>query len=174
MIEHGFWDWSSRDSYDWFSIVAGLLGLFLTILAIVQAKGAKKAATDAKEAIWNRAASEYFQELAKLSERLVELMQLDRIHEAAVRARDILAKIPLERTRFERFLGADSGRLEGIQRDFERLSGWLADAKFFENQRTDDEIKRVVEARKIASRSSTDLTEIYGRLIASLERNPNE
>jgi hypothetical protein len=49
-----------RDWFDWTNATVGIVGLGLTVAAIFQATGAKKAAEAAREAIWKREATDSF------------------------------------------------------------------------------------------------------------------
>jgi hypothetical protein len=73
-----------HDWFDWSNAGVGVAGLGLTILAIWQATGAKKAAEEAREAIWQREASESFSKLSGLARDLAQLLQYERPSEAAV------------------------------------------------------------------------------------------
>jgi hypothetical protein len=71
-----------HDLFDWSNAGVGAAGLMLTLLAIRQATGAKKAAEEAREAIWQREASDSFSELGGLAGELIQLLQFERPSEA--------------------------------------------------------------------------------------------
>ncbi len=155
MILHDWFDWSNSG--------VGLAGLALTVGAIWQATGAKKAAEEAREAIWQREASESFSELERAAGELALLLQLERPNEAAVRARDLVARIPRDRTRFERFLAKDSDKLKAIEAIFQQLAVRLSSTKFLEEK---DEAQIAIDTVFEANR---ELNAVYGRLLARLD-----
>jgi hypothetical protein len=152
-----------RDWFDWTNASVGGVGLLLTIAAVVQATGAKRAAREAREAIWQREASDSFSELCGLAGELAQLLQLERPNEAAVRVRDLLARIPKDRTHFDRFLDFDSDKLKVVETAFTKLALQLSSPGFLEKK---DEfqvaMQEVIEANRV-------LGEIHGRLLARRE-----
>ncbi len=152
-----------HDWFDWSNAGVGVAGLAFTLLAVRQATGAKRAAEEAREAIWQREASESLSKLSGLAGDLVQLLQLERPSEAAVRVRDLLAQIPRDRTRFERFLATDSDKLEVVEVAFQKLALQLSTPGFLEKK---DEfqlaVQEVLEANSV-------LSEVYGRLLARLD-----
>lgn len=156
-----------RDWFDWTNAGVGVAGLGLTILAIWQATGAKKAAEEAREAIWQREASDSFSELSGLAGELVQLLQFERPGEAAVRVRDLLAQIPRDRARFLRFLAADSDKLSAVEAIFRKLALQLSTPGFLEKK---DEFQAAVQ--EVLSANSV-LREVYGRLLARLDEEGN-
>jgi hypothetical protein len=152
-----------HDWFDWSNAGVGVVGLGLTLWAVWQATGAKQAATEAREAIWQREASDSFSELERTAGELALLLQLERPNEAAVRARDLVARIPRDRARFERFLGSDFDKLKAIESAFQQLAVRLAAVGFLEEK---NEAQRATEAVFEANR---ELNAIYGRLLARLD-----
>ncbi|MGA2166972.1 MAG: hypothetical protein ABSG62_02090 [Terracidiphilus sp.] len=152
-----------RDWLDWTNASVGGVGLLLTIAAIVQATGAKRAAKEAREAIWQREASDSFSELGGLAGELVQLLQFERPSEAAVRVRDLLAHIPRDRARFARFLAADSDKLKAVEAVFRKLALQLSAPGFLEKK---DEFQAAVQ--EVLGANSV-LSEVYGRLLARLD-----
>jgi cytosine/uracil/thiamine/allantoin permease len=65
-----------RDWFDWSNASVGIVGLGLTLWAVRQATGAKVAATEAREAIRQREASDSFSELGALAGDLVQLFAI--------------------------------------------------------------------------------------------------
>lgn len=148
---------------DWSNTAVGGVGLLLTIAAIVQATGAKQAAREAREAIWQREATDSFSKLGGLAGELVQLLQLERPSEAAVRVRDLLAQIPRDRARFVRFLAADSDKLKAVEGAFQKLALQLSARGFLEKK---DEFQLAVQ--EVLGANSV-LSEVYGRLLARLD-----
>jgi hypothetical protein len=153
-----------HDLFDWTNSGVGVAGLALTVGAVWQATGAKKAAEEAKEAIWQRDASDSFSELGKLAGELVQLLQLQRPNEAAVRVRDLLALIPRNRARFERFIAGDTDRLKAMESMFQKLAVQLSAPSFMEKK---DELEAAIGAVLEANR---DLSTVHGRLLSRLDR----
>jgi hypothetical protein len=153
-----------HDWFDWTNAGIGTAGLALTVATLLFAKGAKKAATEAKEAIWKREASDSFSELGGLAGELAQLLQFERPNEAAVRARDLVSRIPRDRARFERFLAVDSDKLKTLESGFQQLAVQLSSSKFLEEE------KQVESAIKTVFQANSELNAIYGRLLARLDK----
>jgi hypothetical protein len=153
-----------HDWFDWTNSGIGIAGLALTVGAVWQATGAKRAATDAKEAIWQREASDSFSEIGGLAGELAMLLQFERPKEAAVRARDLVARIPRDRARFERFLAADSDKLEALESEFQQLAAHLSAPSFLEKK---DEFQAATET---VFEANAVLNAVYGRLLARLDK----
>ena len=111
-----------HDFFGWSNAGVGVVGLAFTLWAVGQATGAKQAATEAREAIWQREASDSFFELKGIAEEFAILLQSERSKEALVRARDLLARIPRDRARFGKFLFADSDKLRELESVFQKLA----------------------------------------------------
>jgi len=153
-----------HDLFDWSNSGVGVAGLVLTVGALWQATGAKKAAEEAREAVWQRDASDSFSELEGPAGELVQLLQFERRNEAAVRVRDLLAQIPRDRARFERFLAGDADKLKGMETVFQKLAVQLSAPDFMERK---DEFEAAMGAVFEANR---DLSAVYGRLLSRLDR----
>jgi hypothetical protein len=153
-----------HDVFDWTNAGVGAAGLFLTVGAIWQATGAKKAAEEAREAVWQRDASDSFSELEGLAGELVQLLQYELPSEAGVRIRDLLVQIPRNRARFERFLASDADRLKAMETVFQKLAVQLSAPDFMERK---DEFEAAIESVFEASR---DLSAVYGRLLSRLDK----
>jgi hypothetical protein len=152
-----------RDWFDWTNAGVGVVGLAFTLWAVWQATGAKKAATEAKEAIWQREASDTFSELEQAARELALLLQLERPSEAAVRARDLVARIPRERARFERFLALDSDKLDLLEFVFQKLAAQLSAPGFLERE---DEFQQAI---KDVFEANSALNTVYGMLLARMD-----
>ncbi|WP_263353748.1 EAP30/Vps36 family vacuolar-sorting protein [Acidicapsa acidisoli] len=148
-----------RDWFDYTNFGVGLVGLVFTLWAVRQATGAKQAAKETREAIWQREASDSFSDLLHIAESISELVQFERQPEAAVRVRDILARIPKDRARFERYLGSDSAKLLALESRYQELARKLAEPAVWD----DSDARRV--ATDAALGASRDLSEICGRLL---------
>jgi arylsulfatase A-like enzyme len=152
-----------HDWFDWSNAGVGTAGLMLTLLAVRQATGAKRAAEDARQAVYGRNAADAFAETVRLAEHCAEYLLLERPNEAAVRARDLVARIPRDRTRFERFIVADSDKLKILESGFQVLATRLSsEDPLEEKEDAQDAIDRVFDAIR-------ELNAIYGRLLARLD-----
>jgi hypothetical protein len=130
---HDFWDWSTRDSYDWLNLLLAVVGFGLTIVAIFQATGAKRAATGAREAVWRRTASAEFQRLANLGAQLDFYAKYEkRVETAAINS--ILRPAYSEaRRNFESELATASKKdLDEIELSLNNFSNWLTTEEAFE------------------------------------------
>jgi hypothetical protein len=152
-----------HDWFEWSNAGVGVVGLAVTAGALWQATGAKRAATEAREAVWQREASAVFSDLATVAGQIVESLLIERLGEAAVRARDLAARISRDRARFEPFLGADSDKLKWIGTHFQQLALRLSSGGRWE---AEADFKETV---KVVSDSANELNAINGRLMKRLE-----
>jgi hypothetical protein len=152
-----------HDPFDWTNAVIGAAGFVLTVGTLFQAIGAKKAAEQARGAVLKREASDSFLELGGLAKSLAELLSLERLTEAAVRARDLVDRIPLDRERFGAHLGADSDKLKEIETVFQNIAIRVSSVRFPEEKGEVD--KAVGEVLRV----SGELGAINGRLLRSLD-----
>jgi hypothetical protein len=157
-----------HDWFDWSNAGVGVVGLAFTLWAVWQATGAKKAATEAREAVYQRNAADALEEIVKLAEQISESLLLEWPSVAAVRARDLVARIPRDRARFERFLAADSDRLKALESIFQQLAIRLSSSRFLDGK---DEPQRTIQEVFDAKR---DLNALYGRLLARIMRRDHE
>jgi hypothetical protein len=157
-----------RDWFDWTNATVGGVGLLLTLLAIRQATGAKQAASEAREAVYQRNSAEAFAELVRLAEQISESLLLEKPNAAAVRARDLAARIPRDRSQFEQFLAADSDKLKALESVFQQVAIRLSSPGFLDRR---DEPQRTIEEIFDAKR---DLHTIHGRLLAHSMRRDHE
>jgi hypothetical protein len=164
MTPHGFWDWSPRDSFDWFGLVVGLVGLVLTVLAIIQAKGAKDAALDAKNSVWKRDASDSFRGLAELAVRLAFSVRTQRVQDSAIFAGLLVENLPLEMARFKQHITANADKLKEMLSEMNELVNLLVDPKFF------DQSANIEKANRVAASSRDLLKEISGRLMNEIQK----
>jgi len=146
-----------RDWFDWSNASVGAVGLVLTIVAIVQATGAKRAATGAKEAVWKRTASAAFQELARLGVQLDLYTSAQRLGEASALSKILRPSFTEARSNFgHELVKVSSKSLDEINGNLERLSEWLSDSKKFD--------EHLQEAKAAAANSSAALSGIAGQL----------
>ncbi|HUY94945.1 MAG TPA: hypothetical protein VMU71_06585 [Terracidiphilus sp.] len=152
-----------HDLFDWTSSGVGLTGLALTVGALWQATGAKRAATEAREAVYQRNAADALAEMVRLAEDCEQYLLLERPNEAALRARDIVSRIPKERKRFERFLIADSDKLKALEIVFQELVGQLSLVRSLEDK---------ANARSTGDaigRAKAELSSVHGRLLSRVD-----
>jgi hypothetical protein len=152
-----------HDWFDWSNAGVGMGGLALTVGAIWQATGAKQAAIEAKEAIWQREASDSFSDLERVASQLAVMLQLERPSEAVVLARDLVARIPRDRARFERFLASDSDKLKELEPFFQGLALQLSAPGRLEEK---DELQTAVRE---ALAAIGVLSQVHGRLLTRLD-----
>jgi hypothetical protein len=146
-----------RDWFDWTNATVGAIGLVLTVLAIIQATGAKKAATGAKDAVWKRTASAAFQELARLGVQLDFYTSAQRFGEASALSRILRPAFTEARNNFKSELDkVQQGRLDEINQDLDRLTEWLSDSATFD--------AHLQGAKAAAANSSAALSGIAGHL----------
>ena len=146
-----------RDWFDWTNASVGAVGLLLTIVAIVQATGAKRAATGAKEAVWRRTASATFQELARLGVQLDLYTSAQRFGEASALSKILRPSFTEARSNFGLELVKVSHQsLDAINEKLEKLSEWLSDSQVFDTHLQD--------AKAAARDSSAALSGIAGQL----------
>lgn len=153
----------AHDWFDWTNSGVGVAGLALTVGAIWQATGAKKAARAAREAIWKREASSSMAEIERIAKEFAIWVELERPREAAVRGRDLAARIPRDRARFERFLGVDSDKLKLLESVYADLAVQVVSAAFMEDK---GKMQAAIEDVNAANR---ELNEVYGRLLGRLD-----
>jgi hypothetical protein len=115
-----------HDSFEWTNAAIGSTGLLLTIAAIVQATAAKKAAIEAREAVWRREASSTVAELVSLSLELASQLEGDRLQAAQTRARDLSARIARDQARFRRFFSQDFHLLVDLEKRFGEIAEQLS------------------------------------------------
>jgi hypothetical protein len=157
-----------HDLFDWTNSGVGVTGLALSIGAVWQATGAKKAAQEARQAVYQRNAADAFAETVRLAESCAEYLSLERPSEAAVRTRDLVARIPRDRAQFEQFLSSDSDRLKSLELVFQQLAVQLTvDRDLEDNEEAQAAKNKAFEASRI-------LSAIYGRLLAQIMRSDHE
>lgn len=153
-----------HDIFDWSNATVGAVGLVLTVGAIWQATGAKKAALEAREAVFQRNASDSLAEVSRLAESCIEYLSLERPIEAGIRARDLAIRISRDRARFMRYVAADSSKLELLESVFRQLAVRLAEGRFLE-----DKDKAQTAIRDVAD-ALNGLNAIHGRLLGRMDK----
>jgi hypothetical protein len=119
-----------HDMFDWSNSGVGVVGLGLTIGAIWQATGAKKAATDAKEAVYRRNAADAMVEIVRIAEQLNISVLYERRVEASIQLRELVFRIPKDREEFAIFLGSDGDKLRSIESSCKRWADFLVQGEF--------------------------------------------
>ncbi len=155
---------NARDWFDWTNAGIGTAGLALTFVTLFFAKGAKTAATEAREAIWKRGTSEALSELGKIAKELILYLSAERFKEASVRLLDLMERMPLVRERFKRFLQDDFDKLKEIEGILHQLATQLRTPEDLEEE------GKVSEMIASASQASWELQAICGRLLATLDK----
>jgi len=101
---------------DWFGVVgdsASIVGLVLTIFALIYAKSARDAARQARIAVRKANASEIMSKIGDTATLLQACVETDQVHEAIVRARDLISELSRYKLRYDRFLdGPSKARLD--------------------------------------------------------------
>jgi hypothetical protein len=101
-----------RDWFDWTNASVGGAGLLFTIAAIWQATGAKRAAQEARQAVYSRNASEDVNRLERLALSLLTAIEIGHFDLALHIARDFIAECPKVREHHRIWLGSEGGKLE--------------------------------------------------------------
>jgi len=114
-----------HDLFDWSNSGVGIIGLALTVGAIWQATGAKKAATEAREAVYRRNAADAMVEIVRIAEQLNISVLYERRVEASIQLRELVFRIPKDREEFAIFLGSDSDKLRSVESSCKRWADFL-------------------------------------------------
>jgi len=102
---------NTHDLFDWVNAVVGGVGLLLTVLAIVQATGAKKAAERAEKGVQRHNAEVDFNSLARIAKELHGYVESGSMHEARLRTTDLRIDLAVALKRHEAFLGSRASDL---------------------------------------------------------------
>lgn len=153
----------AHDSFEWTNAAIGSLGLLLTVVAIVQATGAKRVATEAREAVHHRNAADSFAEIMRFAEQFATWVECERRPEAVVQVREIVLRIARDRGEFGRFLSFDADTLKNVESSCQRLADSLGQGAFPLNAIAKAELFR--ETQKIVQ----DLGAVLGRVRARIE-----
>lgn len=120
----------AHDSFEWTNAAIGSLGLLLTVVAIVQATGAKMAAREARDAIHQRNAADSFAEIVRHAEQFATWIECERRPEAVVQVREIVLRMARDRGEFSRFLSFDADTLKNVESSCQRLADFLGHGEF--------------------------------------------
>lgn len=153
-----------HDLFDWSNSGVGVAGLALTVGAIWQATGAKKAAREARQAVYHRNAADSFAEIVRLAEQFATWVECERRAEAAVQVREIVLRLARDRGQFDRFLASDTDMLRDIESRCRILADYLGKAEFPVGSRAKREMFN--QTLWIV----TELSGILGRIRGRIER----
>jgi hypothetical protein len=113
-----------RDWFDWSNAGVGAAGLVLTVGAIWQATGAKRAAKEAREAVFRRNAADAMVDIVRIAEQLNTSVLYELWVEASMHLRELVFRISKDREEFASFLASDADRLRHVESNCVR---WAAD-----------------------------------------------
>jgi hypothetical protein len=82
-----------HDLFDWSNAGVGAVGLILTVGAIWQATGAKRAAQDARKAVYRRDASDDVKRLERLASGLLTAIETDQFDLASHQAKGFYLRV---------------------------------------------------------------------------------
>ena len=122
MVLHDFFDWSNSG--------VGVAGLALTLGAIWQATGAKKAAKEARNAVSRRNAADAMVEIVRTAEQLSTSVLYERRVEASIQLRELVFRIPKEREEFAGLLAADADKLKNVESKCKLWADFLVHGEF--------------------------------------------
>jgi len=154
---------NAHDSFDWANAGVGGVGLFLTLVAIWQATGAKKAAGEARDAVQRRELSFEMGELVSLTLDLASHVDSDRVEAALIRARDVASRIARDQARFRRYLKRDFGLMLDLGKIFGDIAEQLSNA----SPPVDEKV--ALELVNRIHQANRTLNTIYGRLQSGLD-----
>lgn len=115
-----------HDAFDWTNAAVGGAGLILTVATLFFAQGAKKAAVEARTAIWKREASTVIAEIVSLSLELAGHIEAERFQAAQTRARDLSSRIARDQERFRRYFSRDFPLLVDLEKKFSEIAEQLS------------------------------------------------
>jgi hypothetical protein len=119
-----------HDLFDWSNAGVGTAGLVLTAGAIWQATGAKRAALEAREAIYHRNAADAMEQIVRIAEQLNTSVLYERGIEASMQMRELVFRIPKDREEFASFLASDADKLRKVESDCIRWADILGQGEF--------------------------------------------
>jgi ribosomal protein L31E len=119
-----------HDLFDWSNAGVGAVGLVLTIGAIWQATGAKKAATEARKAVYRRSAADAMVEIVRIAEQLNTSVLYERGVEAVIQLRELVFRIPRDREEFASHLASDGDKLRELESNCRRWADILGPGDF--------------------------------------------
>ncbi|MGD0631984.1 MAG: hypothetical protein ABR987_21850 [Terracidiphilus sp.] len=113
-----------HDLFDWSNAGIGVVGLGFTLWAVAQATGAKSAAREARQAVYQRNAADALVEIVLIAEQLNASVLYEHWVEASMQMRELAFRIPRDREEFARFLASDGDKLRSVESNCIR---WAAD-----------------------------------------------
>jgi hypothetical protein len=119
-----------HDLFDWSNSGVGVVGLGLTLWAVRQATGAKKAAMEAREAIHHRNAADAMVEIVRIAEQLNTSVLYERQAEASIQLRELVFRIPRDREEFANILASDADKLRNVVSNCKRWADSLCQGEF--------------------------------------------
>jgi hypothetical protein len=119
-----------HDMFDWTNSGVGVVGLALTVGAILQATGAKKAAIQAKNAVLRRNAADAMVEIVRIAEQLNTSVLYERRIEASIQLRELVFRIPKDREEFAHLLALDADKLRDVEASCKRWADFLSVGEF--------------------------------------------
>ncbi|MGA2251443.1 hypothetical protein [Terracidiphilus sp.] len=147
-----------HDLFDWTNSGVGVAGLALTAGAIWQATGAKKAAIDAKNSVYQRNVANAMVEIVRIAEQLNISVLYERHTEAGIQLRELMFRIPRDREEFADILAADADRLRNVESSCRRWADFLGTGQFPLNA----EAKKLLISETL--NTVQELSAIQGRL----------
>ena len=114
-----------RDWFDWTNFTIGLSGLVLTLWAIWQATGAKKAARRAEQSVIRHNAEVDFGSLTRMAKELHGYVEGGMMSEARLRTTDLRSELALAIRLHEAFLGDQLNLLKEKQLDLTLVTDGL-------------------------------------------------
>jgi hypothetical protein len=114
-----------HDLFDWTNASVGAAGLVLTVFALLQATGAKKAAQQASKNIRQHNAEVDFNSLARIAKELHGYVEDGRMSEARLRTTDLRSELATAIRTHGRFVANELSRLRERQIDLKLITEGL-------------------------------------------------
>jgi len=114
-----------HDLFDWSNAGVGVTGLGLTLWAVAQASGAKKAAEKAAKSVRHHNAEVDFGTLARMAKELHGYVEGGMMPEARLRTTDLRSDLSSAIRLHETFLGKDLDRIQEKQVDLKLVADGL-------------------------------------------------
>lgn len=118
------------DWFDWTAGSASIAGLGYAWWASRQATGAKRAAEEAREAVYRRNAADAMVEIVRVAEQLSTSILYERRIEATMQLRELLFRIPKEREEFAVLLASDADKLRDVESSCKLWADFLGRGEF--------------------------------------------
>jgi hypothetical protein len=94
--------------FDLIAGIASIVGLAISILTLIVATGARKAANEAREAVRKGDAAEEFRNLTGIANEFLSHIESDEVPAALIRARDLMSAMSVASRRRGRFLSVEA------------------------------------------------------------------